>query len=126
VMGDRQTVAAVLLAVLVLALALWGAWRGMQSVPPRTARLWALVATLALPVAIAFGWWAGHTEARGRLEGIDQALDKAMGAAAQVAGLGLRTQRARDNPPVDGGWEVLPDVEIVERPQLTDQEAIEL
>ena len=81
------------IAVLVVAVA-GLAWRGMSKVPPNAARAWALVATVLLPMVTWAGWWFGHTEARGRLAGIDQAVDKVMGAATRAAGLRVGTARA--------------------------------
>lgn len=119
-----------LLGLAILAGVGWGAWRAMQHVKPNQARLWAMLATVALPVVTWIGWYFGHTEARGRLEGIDQAFDTVMGGAAQIAGLGLRTQRARDArpEPKPEPWSIeLPSVEIMERRQLTSgDEVIEL
>jgi hypothetical protein len=98
-------------------------WIAMQTVAPNTARAWALLATGLLPIAAWAGWWFGHTEARGRLRGMDDAVDKVMGGATKIAGLGLRTQQASKAParrPEPETWRVaLPDVEIVERRQLT-------
>ena len=91
-------------------------WQAMLQVPANAARAWALLATVALPVATWAGWFFGHVEARGRLAGIDQAVDKVMGAATRAAGLRVETLRvargtALREPPVV----VLPDVEIVHR-----------
>jgi SNF family Na+-dependent transporter len=39
----------------------------------------------ALPISTVAAWWFGSTEARGRLAGIDQAVDKVMSAATRTA-----------------------------------------
>lgn len=102
-------------------------WQAMSQVPLDTARLWALLATVLLPVVAWAGWWFGHTEARGRLAGIDQAVDKVMGAASKAAGLRVETSRQMQRsvvrePPVV----VLPDVEIVQRRLPSDSNIVEL
>jgi hypothetical protein len=38
--------------------------------------VWAIVATLALPVAFLAGFWFGKIEVRGFLAGVDKSLDK--------------------------------------------------
>jgi len=108
----------VLTGLMMLALLIGLVWWTMQKVPANWARAWALLATMLLPVAIWAGWWFGHTEARGRLAGIDQAVDKVMGAASRTAGLRVDTSRAmrrtvvQEPPPA---VVMLPDVEIVPR-----------
>jgi hypothetical protein len=95
---------------MISAATLWLVWRGMLQVSPNAARVWALAATALLPLAAWSGWWFGHTEARGRLAGIDQAVDKVIGAATRVAAPKTK-QRAATEPPTV----VLPDVEIFPR-----------
>jgi len=101
-----------------LFLAGWGIWELALLVPSNPARVVALVALALLPVVAWIGWYFGHTEARGRLAGIDQAVDKVMGAATKTAGLRVGTVRAmrqatKPEPPV--ATVVLPDVEIIPR-----------
>ncbi len=117
-MSKEQVIAKLILAILVGLVAL--IWRGMLLAPSNVARLWALLATAALPVAA--GWWFGHTEARGRLAGIDQAVDRVMTAASKTAGLRVNTTRSirTETPP----QVTLPSVEIVSRP--TTHKVIEM
>ena len=55
-----------------------------------TLRATVTVLVFALPISAVASWWFGSTEARGRLAGIDQAVDKVMSAATRTAD----TQRA--------------------------------
>lgn len=73
----------------------WLAWRAALKVEPDHARAWALIVTALLPLVLWVGWITGHFEARGRLAGIDQTIDKVMGAASRVAGLRTATRAAR-------------------------------
>lgn len=107
------------------------AWHAMSTIPSDTARAWALIVTVLLPFAIWTGWYAGHTEARGRLAGIDQAVDKVMRAATRAASLRIGTAQAlhqrpappSPSPPPDVA---LPQVEIIPRPQIISGEIIEV
>ncbi|MBN1661045.1 MAG: hypothetical protein JXA93_21805 [Anaerolineae bacterium] len=86
-----------ILAAAILALCLWLAWIFFLNLDSDTARTWAFVATLAFlvltPALSLAGWWYGHTEARGRLAGIDQAVDKVIGAADQVVSVKVNATR---------------------------------
>jgi hypothetical protein len=72
----------------------WLAWRLMGLVEPDTARAWALLATVlatVLPPAAAWaGYKVGHLQADGRMQGIDDGLEKVV-TAAQTA-IDLRVQ----------------------------------
>ena len=109
-----------------LAGVIWLVWRGMLLVPANTARLWALLATALLPAATWAGWYFGHTEARGRLAGIDAGIDRVMGAATKAAGLQVSAARAMRRPVPDPPVVVLPDVEIVPRQLHSGGDIIEL
>lgn len=105
----------------------------MSDVSPGMARAWALIATVLLPFVTWAGWWFGHTEARGRLAGIDQAVDKVMGAATRAASLRVGTAHAlrqRPTPPPLSSPPPpqisLPPVEIIPRQQLISGEIIEV
>lgn len=108
-------------ALMISAAALWLVWRGMLQVSPNAARAWALAATALLPLAAWSGWWFGHTEARGRLAGIDQAVDKVMSAATRVAAPRAKPQTVSEPPVV-----VLPEVEIFPRQLPPGNDVIEL
>ena len=119
------------LALALAALAVWGVWRAMQGVSPNLARAWALIVTALLPLVAWAGWYFGHTEARGRLAGIDQAVDKVMGAATRAAGLRVATSHAmRAAParpqPQEPYTVVLPEVEIIPRQLPSGGDVIEL
>jgi len=80
------------------------AYRFFDDMDGDTARVWAFVATVLFVVVTpgtAFaGWYFGHTEARGRLSGIDQAVDKVMGVADQVVSMKVNaTKMVREEPP---------------------------
>jgi putative flippase GtrA len=129
-MNKHRLIAILVVTLVALAMAagfIWLLWRGMLLVPPNAARVWALVATALLPIVGRAGWWFGHSEARGRLAGIDQGVDRMMGALARAAGLQVSTARAihrpvAQEPPVV----VLPDVEIVQRQLHRGEDVIEL
>jgi len=95
------------------------AWWGMSFVSPNWARLWALLATVALPGVACGAWWFGHIEAKGRLAGIDQAVDKVMRAATGAAGLTVQGARAMRPPSTviraQAPQVILPDLEIIPR-----------
>jgi len=87
------------------------------------------VTTALLPIVAWTGWYFGHTESRGRLAGIDQAVDRVMGAATKAAGLRVGTVRAMrqaTRPDLPVTTVVLPDVEIIPRRQLGGGNVIEL
>ena len=88
-------------------------WQAMLHVPPNAARLWAILVTGALPLVAWASWWFGHTEARGRLAGIDQAVDRVMGAASKTAGLRVETVRSAKSAQSTLPAVILPDVEIM-------------
>lgn len=127
----KQQFGATVIVVLVMLVILAGLvaliWKGMLLVSPNAARVWALLATSLLPVFAWGGWYFGHTEARGRLAGIDQTVDKVMGAATKAAGLGVSTRQAmhRQKPLVES-YVVLPEVEIVQRQLPSGQDIVEL
>lgn len=115
----------VLLAMVAGAIAL--IWQGMLLVSPNAARLWALLATGALPLVAWGAWWFGHTEERGRLAGFDKAIDRMFGGLSKASGLNVshtRTMRAAQAPPVQ--QVILPDVEIVQRQLSRGDEVIEM
>lgn len=79
------TVLSILVGLAVMAgigLLIW--YKGMMKVPPNAARAWALLATVALPLTAVIFWWFGKVEARGRLRGIDDAVDSLIGAIVGV------------------------------------------
>jgi len=73
-------------------------WWAALMVGADAARVAMLVEAALLPVVAWAGWYFGRTEARGRLAGIDQAVDKVMGAATKTAGLRVSTVRAMRAP----------------------------
>ena len=91
-------------AIIVLAGLGWIAWKLMALVEPDTARAWALVATVLLPAGAIGGYKLGQlgAEADGRLKGIDDGLDKVVGAAYQAIDLRVqnitRTKEATREP----------------------------
>jgi len=93
-----QRALAWLMAIVLAGLATYGTcwlvWQAALKVSPDIARAAMLLELVALPLAAWAGWYFGRTEARGRLAGIDQAVDKVMGAATRTAGLSVTTTRA--------------------------------
>jgi hypothetical protein len=115
-------------ALAILAGVAWLLWHMMLEVSPNAARAWALAATALLPITAYVSWRLGHTEARGRLDGIEQGVASVMGAANKAVDLragAARTMRqaAKPDPPTV----VLPTVEIVpRRPSPSGRDVIEL
>jgi hypothetical protein len=105
----------------------WVTWRfGMQRVPPNVARAWALIVTALLPVTAVLSWWFGNTEARGRLAGIDDAVDKVMGAALKTAKVSDRRSRSQAQPQPQPQY-MPTQVEILEpRRRLSQDDVIEM
>ena len=117
----------VLLGLVLAGLALSGVWRLMQGVSPEAARLWALVATLALP---AVGWACyrlGRTEARGAIAGLKMGVSEVHSAAARAIDLRVQNitkSREAVNPPA---VVVLPDPGAgFQMRQLSDGERVDL
>jgi hypothetical protein len=73
------------------ALVVWLCWSAMRQVSADTARAWALIATVLVPVVGYVAWRLGQTEARSRLAGIDQAVNKVMDVARRTADVRVRT-----------------------------------
>jgi len=101
--GIRQLVGVVvgvgLLACLGLATLGGGAWWLVQEhVGADAARLWALLATVGLPVVLAVGYWLGRVESRGLVAGLDTGIGKAMDAASKTANLRVNVLRATQRP----------------------------
>jgi len=65
---------------------------------PQDLRLWALLATVALPLVALGGWWLGRRDARERLAGIADGVGQVMQAADQTAN--LRVNILRTTQPV--------------------------
>jgi len=119
VQGIGFWAAAGLGALVILAGVSWLLWHMMLEVPPNAARVWALAVTALLPIVAYVSWRLGHTEARGRLDGINQGVASVMGAASKAvdlrAGAAQTMRRAvKPEPPTV----VLPGVEIVPRQSL--------
>lgn len=115
--GWAFTLIGVTFAVLCGSYAIW--WIVCE-LPAVVVRAWMIVSTLLLPVVAWAGWWFGNTEARGRLAGIDQAVDKVMLAATRT--IGTRTRVRQSMPPAV----TLPNVEIRPRQALPSVEIIDL
>lgn len=104
-MDERTTDIRGILALVAIALALLAglvalAWWGMSHVGPNAARIWALSATLLVPVACWVGYRLGsrrvaetEAEARGTLVGLEAGVRQVMTAAAQTADLRISTVR---------------------------------
>lgn len=108
-----------IVVLLLLAAAGWAAWSLMADVPPDWARAWALLATVAAPVAGWVGYRLGLVEARGRMTGIGEGLSAVVGAAVQAVDLRGQAARSLGSKAADikpSGIE-LPQVEFVERSQ---------
>jgi hypothetical protein len=116
-------------AVALLALLGWLVWTAMSQVSPNVARIWALMATVLVPVGVYAGWRLGRLEARGRLDGIDQAINKVMGAASRTADLRVGTTRRLRRPALEApapNVPELPPVRVTHRRQGNEARIIEL
>jgi len=60
-----------------------------------TLRWWAGLATLAIPVTAALAWWLATREARARLAGIDQGIERVAKAAAATVSVAERAAQVR-------------------------------
>lgn len=86
--------ALLLLFLLAVGLAVWGAWELVSTyVSAPAARAWALIATVLLVPAFILGKNWGQTEARARLKGIDQGVERVAQAGDTM--LGMRERAAR-------------------------------
>jgi hypothetical protein len=111
----------ILLTLLVIVGVIYSIWHfGMKRVPPDVARLWAMLATAMLPVTAVLFWWFGNTEARGRMKGIDDAVDKMMGTAIKAA-------NAQSQPQPQQPAHIIREVQIHEpRRRLSPDDVIEI
>ncbi len=103
----------------ILALAVWLCWLAMLQVPANVARVWALAATLLIPAAGFGAWKLGRIEARSRLAGIDQGVDKVMRAAHQAADVRVGTVRSMREATSKPQQPVPPAPELPALPQPT-------
>jgi len=140
--ADRQTPLAGKLDIIVVWLTVgistfMALWWAMGFVPANIVRPWALVTTLLLPISFWLGHRYGQLEVKGRLDGIDQAVNSVMGAAGKVADLRARTARQmRGNIPgympmcnTTEPWDQIDDTQIIPRlvaPNSEDSEVIDL
>jgi len=58
---------------------------GIFNLEPDALRVWAVVATLALPGAFGLGLFAGATRAKTTIEGLDRGIEAVIAAASEVA-----------------------------------------
>lgn len=81
----RARAASVIAGLVILAAVVCLAWLGMSRVSPDAARVWALVATLLLPAALAGGIRYGQAEARGAVAGIARGMETTQATAKTMA-----------------------------------------
>lgn len=129
-MDDLKVLGVLVLAVaLVLAAAVAGLWLLAASMSPEAVAGWAVAATLLLPL-VGFGCFKwGHTEARGRLKGMDDGVGKVVQAAS--AAIDLRAKHAVTikqvlNDPAPYVVLPAPESSYTIRPQLTTGDRVEL
>lgn len=129
-MDDLKVMGVLALGLLIiLAGAVAGLWLLTARMEPEAVRAWAVAATLLLPLIGlgCFKW--GHTEARGRLRGMDDGLGKVVQAAN--AAIDLRAKHAvtiKQSMSEPSPYVVLPAPEpsFTMRPQLTAGDVVEL
>lgn len=95
----------IMLAVLLLLVGgiIGAAWYGMSHVPLTAARIWAALATVALPLTAWSFYRLGHSNSEAELSGIDKGIEKVAKAQALVTdaatrSIDLRGQAARQQP----------------------------
>jgi H+/Cl- antiporter ClcA len=66
---------------------------GIVNLEPDALRVWAIVATLALPGAFILGLVAGATRAKTTIEGLDRGIEAVIAAASEVADIKDRSFR---------------------------------
>ena len=107
---------------------LWGAvtlaWRGALKVPPDAARVWALLATAALPLSVWATWGLALRYAKGIVTGIDWGIGKVAQAGSEAANLRVHIHREMKRPP--NQYAVLPEVEIIPRRLPSGGNVVEL
>ena len=111
-------------AIALLFLATWGIWEMTLFVPPDAARVWALVATALLPVAVFVTWKVTLKYAAGLVRGIDTGIGAVSKAGAEAANLRVHVHHAlrqKEQPTV-----VLPDVQILPRQLASGGQVINL
>ena len=111
-------------AIALLFLATWGIWEVTLFVPPDAARVWALVATALLPVAVFVTWKVTLKYAAGLVRGIDTGIGAVSKAGAEAANLRVHVHHAlrqKEQPTV-----VLPDVQILPRQLASGGQVINL
>jgi hypothetical protein len=111
-------------AIALLFLATWGIWEVTLFVPPNAARVWALVATALLPVAVFVTWKVTLKYAAGLVRGIDTGIGAVSKAGAEAANLRVHVHHAlrqKEQLPV-----VLPDVQILPRQLASGGQVINL
>jgi hypothetical protein len=101
------------------ALVVWLSWSAMRRVPADTARAWALIATVLVPVVGYVSWRLGQTEARSRLAGIDQAVNKVMDVARRTADVRVRTVSQMRQATTKAAPPPVPEPQLPALPQPT-------
>lgn len=99
----------------------YGLWYAMGYVPGNTARLWALLATVALPVVAVITWRLALRYERGLVKGLDLGVGQVAKAGKDAATLRVGVHNAVKKPPQPqpSQWQVeLPQTEIF--PRLSD------
>ena len=109
------------LALSLCGLSAFGLWYLIRPLPLGAVRVWAILATLALPV-VAFGSWVfGRREANVKMDGLTTGVNEVMAAAERTASIKDRSaKKARQDVKIA----VLPQLQgpgVVHR-ELTDGE----
>jgi hypothetical protein len=115
---DVKAIAALAaLALVGLVMVVLGAWWLVNTfVSADVARVWALLATAALPLVAWVAHRLGHVEARGHVAGIDAGVNKVMAAAQDTAALRVNVARVMRQPEGSGR----PIVVLPQEPEFRD------
>ncbi len=123
----KKTALTVAGGVVILAGVVALAWWGMGFVPANVVRLWALLATAALPLVGWFGYWLGGTESRGVMHGLDKGIDKIFGPTVRATrrrGYMGRAQQYTQPIYTQAQAVILPEVEFTQ--EQIDSTTVEL
>lgn len=105
----------------------WGAWWLVSQIPADVARLWALLASLALPLVAVGTWKLALRYERGVERGLDLGAGAVAKAGADAVRAGADASRGATRKQPAETWRVLPEVEITSRRRLpADGDVIDL
>lgn len=121
--AEQKTKGVILLALMVLTpcgLLGWGLWFLIKPLSLGAVRMWAISATLALPIVAFVGWIFGRREAAVKMDGLTTGVQEVTKAAREVADIKGELAGKMRQPPVQIA--VAPQLPRVMHRELTDGE----